>query len=259
MGVIRTDKWLLKFYDQPLKLCEKIEAQFSGAAPSKIYRYLTRHGMYQPEKNGEEKVLRLQENKVWEMVQEELQVLRTLWKGPDVPVYIFPVDPNNKTIQRDLNGKSGLAFKDKLFLFISENNEENEIRALFTHEYNHVCRLAHIPKKEKDFVLLDTIILEGLAENAVRERIGSDFLAAWTSYYSDVQLEKLWKNLLFPNKDLSKEHRKHHMFLYGLGLYPKMAGYCVGYYLVNRHLEERNVGSKDLMKIESEKIAGIEL
>ncbi|WP_077211265.1 DUF2268 domain-containing protein [Bacillus dakarensis] len=259
MGVIRTDQWLLESYDQPLKMCEKMKSLFSDARSSSIYHYLTRHGMYQPVKDGIKTVIKLRENKVWEMVQQEKQRLRRLWEGPDVPVYIFPSDQNNKVIASDFNGKSGLAFKDKLFLFLTENNEEKEIRALFTHEYNHVCRLAHIPKKEENFVLLDTIIMEGLAENAVRERIGNEFLASWTTYYSDVQLEKLWKNLLLPNRDLPKEDRKHRRILYGLGLYPKMAGYCVGYYLVRKYMEDTNDVIKELMKIETEKIAGIEL
>lgn len=255
MGVIRTDKWLQKSYEQPLKICENMKSQFSGVSSSKIYHFLTRHGMYRPEKNGINTVIRLQENKVWELVQQEEQKLRKLWNGPDIPIYIFPSDHHNRTIIRDFNGKSGLAFKDKLFLFISENNKEKEVRALFTHEYNHACRLAHTPKKEADFVLLDTIIMEGLAENAVRERIGSEFLATWTSYYSNEQLDRLWKNLLLPNKDLPKASRKHQQILYGLGLYPKMAGYCVGYYLVKKYIQEKNVVSKDLMKMESEKIA----
>ena len=61
---------------------------------------------------------------------------------------------------------------------------------MFTHEYNHVCRLSKFQKSEEDYVLLDSIILEGLAENAVRERLGEEFLATWTSYYSNEELKK---------------------------------------------------------------------
>lgn len=94
---------------------------------------------------------------------------------------------------RDQNGKSGLAFKDKLFLFLSDQNSDNEIRALLVHEYNHVCRLAKNGKQEENYVLLDSIILEGLAENAVRELVGEEYLAKWTSYYTEGQLNQMWK------------------------------------------------------------------
>src|SRR5699024_2978860 len=105
------------------------------------------------------------------------------WNGPNIPIFILPSDQHNRKLQRELSGKSGLTFQDKLFLFISEDTSESELKSLFTHEYNHVCRLSQYPKEE-DYTLLDTIILEGLAENAVRERFGDQATANWTRHYS---------------------------------------------------------------------------
>jgi len=255
MSVIRTDKWLMVLYEQPIKLCEKIKDYFDGAQAYEIYDYLHLHGMYRPFKNGIEQVTKLQENKVWEIVQDEKEQLQRLWEGPNIPVFIFPSDTTNPRIKIDFNGKSGLAFKDKLFLFISKDTLEKEVRSLLTHEYNHVCRLLRYKKSEEDYVLLDTIILEGLAENAVRERFGEEFIATWTSYYSTNQLEELWKNLVQPNKSRLKTDSKHLDILYGLYSYPKMAGYCVGYYLVKSYVEANNLSSNDLLNVPTDKIA----
>jgi uncharacterized protein YjaZ len=257
MGVIRTDKWLLDSYHKPIEICEKLKGHFDGALAFEIYDHLTLHGMYHPLRNGNEVVNKLQKNKVWEIVQEEKLRLQKVWEGPNIPIFIFPSDKNNRKLKQDFNGKSGLAFKDKLFLFISEDNTEKELRALFTHEYNHVCRLSKFQKNEEDYVLLDSIILEGLAENAVRERLGEEFLATWTSYYSNEELQKMWNHLVLPNRNILKNDLKHQNILYGLRFYPKMLGYCVGYYLVKNYIEATIKTSKDLLNIKTDHIAQI--
>ncbi|MRH43448.1 Zn-dependent protease [Aquibacillus halophilus] len=257
MSVIRTDKWLLDLYDKPIEICEKLEVLFDDVQASEIYNYLTLHGMYFPLRNGKEQVTKLQENKVWRIVANEEQRLKKMWEGPTIPTFIFPSDINNLNLMQDFNGKSGIAFKDKLFLFLSEDNSEKEVKAMFTHEYNHVCRLSKFKKTEVDYVLLDTIILEGLAENAVRERFTEEFVADWTAYYSPDELETMWINLLQPNRNILKTDRKHQDILFGLRHYPKMAGYCVGYYLVKKYMETNRLKSKDLLDVQTEEIAKV--
>ncbi|MEC1716820.1 DUF2268 domain-containing putative Zn-dependent protease [Schinkia azotoformans] len=259
MSVIGTDQWLLDSYHNPIDICENLKSYFPKVPAAEIYEYLKIHGMYRPLRQGVERVRALQKNKVWEIVKKDYLALQKSWGGPDIPIFIFPSDVTNRKIQRDFNGKSGLAFKDKLFLFLTDQNTEKEIRAVLTHEYNHVCRLAKFRKSEDQYVLLDTIILEGLAENAVRERLGTSYLANWTSYYTDEELEKMWMVLLSPNKNIKKTDRKHMELLYGLRrTYPKMLGYCIGYYLVKKYMEEKKLSSKELLTEPTHIIAGIE-
>lgn len=151
-----------------------------------------------------------------------------MWGGPNIPVFIFPSDTKNRKLQEDFNGKTGLAFKDKLFLFISKDNSVEEIRALFTHEYNHVCRLSKFKKSEEIYVLLDTIILEGLAENAVSESLGEGLTATWTTYYSNEDLEEMWDNIIKPNMHTLRSDHKHQEILYGLRSYPKRLATVLG-------------------------------
>jgi uncharacterized protein YjaZ len=254
MGVIPTDKWLLKFYEHPIKMCEILVPYFKGTAAGEIYQYLRSFGMYRPLKNGRKVIEKLQRNKVWTIIEQQYNKLLKEWSGPKTNVFIFPSDSLNRQIQRDFNGKSGLAFHDKIFLFLSEENEEIEMRALFTHEYNHVCRMAMSKKTEEEYILLDSVIMEGLAESAVKELMGERYVASWTTYYKEEQLKKIWLNIIKPNLQIPKQDRRHRNILYGQNFYPKMGGYCTGYYLVQHVLKNQKLNTKDLLSLESEKI-----
>ncbi|RKQ37251.1 DUF2268 domain-containing protein [Oceanobacillus halophilus] len=256
MSVIRTDKWLKQeMYLDPLKLCTKLERYFQDVTEYDIFQHLSRNGMYRHRlKNGDEFIENLSKTNIYKIVKQEHLYLMNKWNGPDIPIFILPSDYTNRKLINEFNGKSGLAFHDKLFLFISDDNSINEIKALFTHEYNHVCRLLHYPKKERKYTLLDTIILEGLAENAVRERFGKSYLASWTAYYSSDNLRKFWEKIISPNKHLIITNRKHNELLYGLRFYPRMLGYAVGYYLVVNYVEENKISMEELLCIPSERI-----
>lgn len=257
MSVVSTDKWLDKLYWQPLEICERLQANFeSNVTAEEIYMYLCLHGMCRkPMRKMQQQLEKWKRENIWGFVHKEEQKLKKLWNGPDIPIFIFPADTNNIRIMRDQNGKSGVAFKDKLFLFLPEYNNENEIRALLTHEYNHVCRLANTQNDENEYVLLDSIIMEGLAENAVQELVGRKYVAKWTTYYSDTQLEHMWKKIIHPNRHIPIAHQKHQDFLYGHRMLPKMIGYCVGYYLVRKYVERNKVTSKELLRTKTDIIA----
>ncbi|WP_041071916.1 DUF2268 domain-containing protein [Bacillus sp. OxB-1] len=255
MGVVNTNDWLTESDGNPIDLCKKLSSFFPDASVSDIYHHLLTFGMYPSAEEGRKMSEKLEENNVWTIAQHEFEQLQQLWQGPDVPIFIFPSDSDNELLMREFNGKSGLAFQDKLFLFIAPHNTESEILALLTHEYNHVCRLTKYPKREEEYVLLDTIIMEGLAEMAVQERLGEGANPAWLSLYADEVLEKLWIELVYPEKDQAKMTATHQEVLYGLGSYPKMAGYCVGYYLVRTFLNGKALHTADLFTYSSSRIA----
>ncbi|HEX5564062.1 MAG TPA: DUF2268 domain-containing protein [Sporosarcina sp.] len=255
MAVVRTDNWLEECRGDPSKVCEKLSEHFPTATAAEIHRHLTMFGMYLSAKQGRELSKKLYDKNVWEISSNEMKQLQRKWNGPSVPVFIFPSDIDNKVLVREFNGKSGLAYADKIFLFISPQNTETEIKAILTHEYNHVCRLSKFPKREDDCTLLDTIILEGLAEMAVTERFGKDAASQWTSLYSDQELDRLWKKIVYPNRHHVKDSRIHEKVLYGLGNYPRMAGYAVGYYLVRRFVKESDLDAEDLFTLPSTDIA----
>ncbi|WP_010651267.1 DUF2268 domain-containing protein [Oceanobacillus massiliensis] len=251
MSVIQTDKWLLEHYEDPIKLCEMLEDYFEGSPAEEIYEHLMMHGMYRPDKNGNGTIASLQKKEVWQTVAREIQLLKKLWDGPDIPVFIFPSDTGNQYLIRHFNGKSGLAFDNKLFLFLSPENHDREIIALLTHEYNHVCRMEKYKKEESDYTFLDSIILEGMAENAVAKRCGKELLAEWTAYYTDQELENMWKTYGTRSKKVRINTSKHQKLLYGLRSYPKMLGYCLGYYLVKEYVNNHNLSTRELLPVPS--------
>lgn len=255
MTVVRTDKWIEESGGDPSEVCAKLSRYFPTASASEIHHHLTVFGMYLSAKQGRALLKKLQSNNVWDISANELELLRSKWKGPSVPVFLFPSDSDNKVLAREFKGKSGLAYADKIFLFISPQNSETEIKAILTHEYNHVCRLNSFPKREEDCTLLDTIILEGLAEVAVAERFGKRFTSSWTSLYSDRQLARFWKELVHPKRNYKKESSIHEEVLYGLDRYPHMVGYAVGYYLVRNFLKGTDFHVEDLLTRPSTEIA----
>lgn len=255
MSLIDTKKWMDESSDDPIVIGEKLESYFKDATATEIYHYLVMQGMH-PYPNREA-FIKLKENDCWEIMERLENKYKRLWNGPDIPIFIFPSNTSSRILLQAFNGMSGLAFSDKLFLFLSENNTTNEMKALFIHEYNHVCRLYNYEKKEKDYNLLDTIILEGLAENAVFEQLGKAYMARWTSYYSEQKLEQMWLKLVLPSIHLPNGNQRHHKILYGENNLPKMAGYCVGYYLVKKFKKENKRSSKDLLGISSAIIAQI--
>ncbi|MGM8215283.1 DUF2268 domain-containing protein [Bacillaceae bacterium W0354] len=255
MGVINTDQWLI---EKPDKIFTILTKYFQHANAKDIKQHLQMFGMQIPSQTYSKTLTKqLQKIHAWEIIQKEYKTLKQKWNGPDIPIFIFPSIQNNKRLIEEFNGKSGLAFKDKLFLFISKNNTPTELRALLTHEYNHVCRLNKYPKKEKDYSLLDTIIMEGMAEYAIFERFGQKYVGHWVNLYNEEQLRSMYQRFILPKLNLSKYDVRHDTFLYGFGRFPNMLGYAVGYYLVKSYLEKNDMTTDQLFTEKSETIANI--
>lgn len=106
------------------------------------------------------------------------------------------------------------------------------------------------------YTLLDTIVLEGIAENAVRERLGEELTASWASFYSDKEIAKMWADYILPKRRLLREEQEFQAILFGHRKYPKMLGYCAGYHVVKRYMERNSLSSKDLLPVEADVIAG---
>ncbi len=168
-----------------------------------------------------------------------------------MPIVVLPVDERNRKIRQEFGSKSGLAFRDKMFLFLSSDSSNSAVSALMTHEYNHVCRLEHVTKDEKDETFLDTIMMEGLAEYAVYERFGSSLTAEWTSYYTPEQLDFLFEKRVKPNLRLTRDIRMFSQLLYGKGYFPSMLGYAVGFNIVKKYLTDHQKTVKEALAIPS--------
>lgn len=256
MGVIRTDKWLEEEFDRPLKICEKLLPAFKGQSASKIYNQLTDFGMYRAARRTKEIFNSLRENGVWEEVERIFQVYKKKWVGPDIPIYLFPIGQNKGFFFRgEEKIKGGVSYPDKMFLFLSNSLRSKELEALFVHEYHHICRLNKQTKRLEDYTLLDSIIIEGLAEYAVLVHCGRSYLADWCTMYTDTELEKLWDKYLHEHLELKKSERKHDELLYGSGRIPKLLGYAVGFKIVENYYQNNTYSTMQSFTIPASEYA----
>lgn len=251
MGVENTAVWLKESINNPIKICEKICTNKSTENPEKLYNYLTQFGMYRTNGNQQEVFKALEKNQTWEKVKRLYSKYKKRWNGPDIPIYIFPIGSGSGLFHSP-QIKSGVSFPDKLFLFLSDLEDERELEALFIHEYHHICRLNGINKSIKEYTLLDSLIMEGLAEDAVHEIIGSKYVAKWSKMLSEENFWYYMKKYLQENLTLKKGTLKHDQLLFGKGLLPNMLGYTCGYHIVRSYKLKNSYTTKESFTIKSD-------
>ncbi|MFE3577652.1 DUF2268 domain-containing protein [Lysinibacillus sp. NPDC059133] len=255
MSVIPTDEWLnelmasQRFNDsknledlQRSILCGRLVEIFIGGSPDEIQFELQQQGLFQSHEKID--INKLKKQNVWEVVQKEFNYLKERWSGPNIPIYIFPI-----TQEQMITKKNGVAYPNALFLYIEEL-EKQELKALFAHEYNHVCRLQYLDKSLDEVTLLDSLILEGLAECEVEKIYGDKWLAPWLRSYSLDKMLEIWKEHFLPQINIQGLNN-HAEFLYG-GKLPQWIGYCIGYEIVRTYI--KNHSSNSLHAKSSKKI-----
>ncbi len=261
LGGVKTDEWLEDEFNRPLELCKRLKDSFGGDSPERIYQYLSKFGMYQPNQRTLAGFKELKEWKAWDRLEKIFLKYKKKWQGPDVPIYLFPKKSGGFFLSnRQDIPKSGVSFNDKVFLFLSPLEDEKELEALFVHEYHHVCRMNKQKKKVKDYTLLDSMILEGLAEHAVVEMVGEKYLANWCKQYSSKEISEVWSQSIKDHLDSNKTTRIHDDLLFGRKKYPPLIGYAVGYELVSKYKQKNRLSIANSFILTSEKIIeGIEL
>jgi uncharacterized protein YjaZ len=244
MGIIRTDQWLKDEFDRPEKICEKLLPYFKGMDWNDIYNQLMKYGMYRPSRPAKINFNLMVKEKAWDKVEQLFLQYKNKWNGPDIPIFLFPIGQSRGFFFREERNKSGVSYPDKMFLFISDFEDPKELEALFVHEYHHVCRLKKLNKKMEDYTLLDSIIIEGLAEYTVLKNCGREYLAEWCEMYSDKEMEELWNRFISKHLDRRKNERAHDELLFGGGRIPKLLGYAIGFYIVEKYYKIHNYSTK---------------
>lgn len=249
MGIIKTNEWLDAEFDSPLTIIKKMQGPFTEANPEQLYRHLQKYGMYKPNNKSKKTYHQLMEQGVWKKTEQLFSTYQQLWNGPDVPIYIFPLS----SAQRATETKSGLAYKHSLFLFFNSQISNKEIEAVLIHEYHHVCRLHRLKKKEN--TLLDTMVMEGLAERTVAKYLGSEYLAHWTKLYRDSEFKRLWSRYVEDKLLTKRSNPLHDRIMLGRHGYPHMLGYWSGYQLVKN---AASFSVKKSLSISSEEIINLQ-
>ena len=244
MGIIRTDEWLEEDFDNPLKICAKLLPYFNGQTQRGIYRELIHFGMYQPSRSSRNDHLKLLKQQAWDKVEKIFSKYKSSWNGPDIPIFLFPIGQSGSFFRREEKGKAGVSFPDKMFLFLSSYDDPSDVEALIVHEYHHVCRMNMLEKSIEDYTLLDSLIIEGLAEYTVFKKCGRQYLAAWCSMYTEKELSKFWEIHLKNQLGKKKTERGHDELLYGGGRVPKLLGYAAGFYMIEKYYKNNHYSTK---------------
>ncbi|WP_374720908.1 DUF2268 domain-containing protein [Peribacillus tepidiphilus] len=232
-----------------MEIAKKLSKAFDEKDIIKLHEFLQKQGMFKSGNRALDQVKKLEKLDAWSTVEELNRKYSKLWDGPDVPIYIFPIQQGN-LFSRGYS-KSGIAFKDKMLLFLSPYLENEELEALFVHEYHHICRINAQKKTTLDFTLLDSMIMEGLAEYTVKDRVGEKNLARWTKMYSENQLLAYWKKYIQDDLQSTRKDKQHDSIMFGATGIPRMLGYCFGFYLVEKFYKNKHFSSKASFTIPS--------
>ncbi|SDO32604.1 Uncharacterized protein YjaZ [Psychrobacillus sp. OK028] len=242
-------------------ICHPVMKFFPEVNSEVIQYELLKHGLFEPtEWKSVKKILRRLERKsVWDIVKQEYNYLRELWNGPKVSIYIFPIKKVRTQGKKDVLRKNGIAYKRVLFLFVSPDLTKEEIKALLAHEYNHVCRLQFLNSPTATISLVDSLIVEGLGEFAVKQLYGKKLLAPWVNMYRSDEVNEIWRRYFVSALHI-KGVQNHQLYLFGNNNrpFPKWIGYHIGYQIVDSYFKKRGpfVMKELLLKTSSEIIAG---
>ncbi|GGM41968.1 hypothetical protein GCM10011351_30060 [Paraliobacillus quinghaiensis] len=266
MSVIETDQWLLNYISSKKStfqdnfmvqrdlLCAPLTHYFSDANSETIQLHLIQHGLFHPDPHDQYVIRGMISNDYWKITTVQLATLQKKWEGPDISTFLFPSDFKNEQLRTELNGISGLSYPDKLFLFITEQTTSNQLKALIVHEYSHVIRFHYVHHQNSILTLRDALVLEGIAEVAVKQIVGENALSKATKIYDQSTAKKHWQNWIKANQNLTKTNPKHDLLMYGGDNVPKWAGYNVGYHLVNTYVEKVNPTLQELLRTPTNKI-----
>lgn len=216
----------------------------------KQLKQLSFYGMEQRESSLKEIIERMEEQKWWEKIRYFEAKYKGEWGGEDCPIYIYPVSTKYlKSNKSHIAG--GATFEEAVFLFLpTDQINGKKLEALFVHEYHHYQRLNKLSKKIEDFTLLDSCVMEGLAEHAVREYCGDKYVQYRTKLSKEEALEK-WNKYILPNINAGKNSKIHDELLFGKGNYGKYLGYELGYWLVDRYQESHPFSTKKALSLHS--------
>ncbi|UCZ51962.1 DUF2268 domain-containing protein [Bacillus shivajii] len=263
MPVIHTTEWMLQLIqesdhrrgDESIPRFSKLFEQIPEWTDDQWIAFLYQNGLKPIHLMTRKKLAQWHQTMKLNKLERHWQKLKEEFSGPDAKIFIFPVNDDHSVIMESLRGKNGVSFPTFLLLFYSEDIPLKEKLALLTHEYHHVCRLHYQNHTEESVSLLESMIMEGLAEIEVERTLGEEYKAPWTNIYTTDEIKHWWKYVLEKRKDLIGR-RNHHIYMFG-GKYgiPKWIGYRTGYEIVKSYCDKHGLpNAKNLLKESPEEL-----
>jgi len=205
------------------------------------------------DKNREHKYFSINEkthSKILEIVKTTLEKLKQYQTKKEF-VFIFPCF-DKFTFER-MNGSGGFCPKEEVILiFLNTMAKDWEKILPFTiaHEFAHSTSSYY---RGGDYNISQGLIFEGLAEHFRENVLGGEP----APFSKAINKEEILQNIekIKPLLEINNLNLHFEIFFGQGGNYPLWAGYSIGYYLVEKHLEnKKNVDWNNLLRINPNEI-----
>nr|WP_106779585.1 DUF2268 domain-containing putative Zn-dependent protease [Lysinibacillus timonensis] len=235
-----------------------LRSYFPNVPREELHYELLSNGLFDPVEviELENTLKQLEDRNVWKIAQDEYDRLKKSWNGVEVPIFIFPLTKQRPMIDGIVMNKNAASYKGVIFLFVSPELGDTELKAMLAHEYHHCCRLDYLNIDFEHIPLKESLIIEGMAECMVEALYGGEWQSPWNSRYSNEELQKIWKSEFVTSLEV-KGVGNHLPYLYGDGTdkFPHWIGYCLGYSIVKSFLLRNGpIKQETLLRISSEEI-----
>ncbi|GAA4057214.1 DUF2268 domain-containing protein [Amphibacillus indicireducens] len=237
----------LNLSTQQKELIEPIRAYFPDWTCRDIQTTLLKHGLFNPANSTQIILKKWLDQDYRTIVESHFNDLQKEWSGPDLSIFLFPIDVLKQNTHEFDQHISGLGFSDKIFLFCDWQTSKKWLYATLAHEYSHSIRLQKLHGNDPNIRLKDTLILEGIAECITRKLYDISLLPK--SVQVNDELKGAFEKWIKPHLDISINHPLHHHLIYGIDPIPKYLGYSIGAYLVGQWFATQQIKVNELIYI----------
>lgn len=259
MPIQPTKDWLLQYIQknkdispftcQEKTICAKLSPYFDSIDPELLQHHLLHYGLFVPTRSDSKQLLNWLDCTYDKLVGTYYQKLKKRWNGPSVDIFLFPSDTGSRELTETFGGCAGISYPTKIILFLSDTISKKQLLALLAHEYSHSVRLQHFAKPELDYILLDALILEGIAEYLVRKLVGVEYSNQTMDLLEEREARHLYQKWVQPHLNIKRDHPTHDILMYGNGRIRKNLGYHIGFFLVHHYMQKQKLTEKELLYV----------
>ncbi len=169
-------------------------------------------------------------------VESALRKSAKLLPGPNTTVCVLAADPDTGYIRTDLHGVAGYTFgTGRILLQIAPVADWKQwLPYTVAHEYHHSAWTWRHYSQQPTWTLLHSMIFEGKAD-AFAHSVFPSQTAPWVSTLTPHQEATLWPTV--KPELASTDFRVNQKFLFGRENVPKLAGYTIGFHVVESYLK----------------------
>lgn len=192
------------------------------------------------------------EEQINSTVEEVIGDCADLLPFGDSTLYIFVLPWFPGEDEEMFEGTMGQApWQNTIKLYVDTNDFSFEsLRETIAHEYNHAIFFQNIPSAQK--TILDSVIMEGLAENFREVAVGGEPAEWSTALKNNEIVEALGK--LKGSFD-AYDYNIYNDLFYGGDRFQRWTGYSIGYQVVKSYLKQKdNIAWEKVMNTDPQKI-----